>query len=156
MWPFMKGLHPQLVASSICLLAASGCVERILQIRSDPPGAVAYVNGEKVGTTPCDHPFTFYGTVDVTLRGPPEPKRWGYLSHREMVTLSPPWYEVFPLDFFSELLLPWTLHDDHALEVRLASSPLEVDEGEGEDLKQEAEKLRQELGPPPRDAWPGS
>ena len=156
MWLFMKGLHPLLFACSTCLLAASGCVERILQVRSDPPGAVAYVGGEKAGTTPCDHPFTFNGTVDVTLRGPSEPTRWGYLSHREMVTLSPPWYEIFPLDFFSELLLPWTVRDEHVLEVRLVPSPLEVDQAEGEDLKQKAEKMRQELGPPPRAERPGS
>jgi hypothetical protein len=35
-------------------LALAGCVERILTVRSEPPGAAVTVDGDPAGTTPCD------------------------------------------------------------------------------------------------------
>src|SRR2546426_981419 len=106
--------------AAVALPALSGCVDRLLQIRSEPPGAVAYVNGERVGPTPMDHRFSFYGTFDITLRAP------GRVSVRRLETIRPPWYEVFPLDFFSENLIPWKLRDVHGLRYELEPArPLE-------------------------------
>jgi len=78
---------------------ATGCVERILQVRTEPPRASVTVNAENAGASGengiLEHPFTYYGTVDVIARAP------GHISRRELVTLSPPWYQIFPVDFFA-------------------------------------------------------
>ena len=50
------------------LLLLSGCVQRILRIESDPPGASVYVNGKAAGKTPLEHPFDFYGEFEIVLR----------------------------------------------------------------------------------------
>jgi hypothetical protein len=99
------------------------------------------VNGDEVGKTPCDHPFSFYGTVDVTLRAP------GHLSYRELKPLSPPWYEVFPIDFFTELVWPFNLRDIHQVEVLLVPSAPQMDESKQKELDQKAEELRSQLPP---------
>ena len=103
-------------------LAASGCVERLLQVRTDPPGARVFVNGQEVGETPVDHSFGFYGTVGVVVRHD------GYRSERVVKKLEAPWYEHFPIDFFAENVLPWTVRDHHLVEVKLI--PLTDPEGE--------------------------
>ena len=49
------------------LLASVGCVERLITVRSQPSGALVYLNDEEVGRTPVTVPFTFYGYYDVRL-----------------------------------------------------------------------------------------
>ena len=121
-----------LLGLALAALLASGCVERLLQVRSEPPGARVFVNGQEVGETPLDHSFSFYGTLAVVLR------RSGYESHQAVVKLEPPWYEYFPLDFLAENLLPWTLQDHHLVRVEL--EPLENLEE-----KERADEVRDEL-----------
>lgn len=128
-----------------CILAAflgTGCVERILQVRSDPPGARVYVNGEDAGETPCDHPFTFYGTVDVVVRAP------GTVSSRKLVSLSPPWYQIFPLDLVTDVIVPWTIRDVHEVRIELRSpAPEETGQESRRDLERKADAMRELLGP---------
>ena len=52
---------------TVMALASTGCVERRYTIRSNPPGALVYVNGEEIGTTPVSRSFTYYGDRDITL-----------------------------------------------------------------------------------------
>ena len=49
------------------LLAGAGCVERTIEITSEPSGALVHLNDQEVGRTPVEVPFTFYGTYDVRL-----------------------------------------------------------------------------------------
>ncbi|MGQ9590211.1 MAG: PEGA domain-containing protein, partial [Planctomycetota bacterium] len=120
-----------------------GCVERILAVRSDPPGARVFVDGREVGMTPCEHEFSFYGTVEVTVRAP------GHVSHRELAPLPAPWYQVFPLDFFADLVVPWTIRDVHQLWVELQPSPPEVAPAVRRDLDARAGELAPLLPSPP-------
>jgi len=120
---------------------STGCVERLLQVRSDPAGAKVYVNGDEVGVTPLDHKFTFYGTVDVALRAP------GHYYHREFVSLDPPWYEVFPIDLVSELMLPWMVRDVHTVEVALVPAPPEMTDAERAALEEKAKAMRASMTP---------
>ena len=136
-----------LASLAALLLVGSGCVERILQVRSDPPGAAVYVNGARAGETPLDHRFTFYGTVDVAVRAP------GHLSHTEVKTLPSPWYQLFPIDVVSELLVPWTISDVHTVEVTLARAPAELDDAGRSELRARAEEMRALL-PPERKGSP--
>lgn len=127
---------------TICVLspaALTSCVERILQVRSDPPGAQVYVNGESVGRTPLDHPFTFYGTVEVGLRAKDR------LEHHELKPLTTPWYQLFPIDFFSEFCIPWTVRDVHVVEVALAETPRDMTPAERELLRQRTEEAKKSL-----------
>ena len=45
----------------------TGCIERLITVRSQPPGALVYLNDEEVGRTPVTVPFKFYGVYDVRL-----------------------------------------------------------------------------------------
>jgi hypothetical protein len=128
-------------ALTACLAAAmlpalAGCVERILEVRSDPPGAAVYLNGDEIGSTPLDHPFTFYGTVDVALRAQ------GHFSYREIKELPTPWYELFPFDLFAELLWPGNIRDVHRVEARLVPSPGPPDEKARREEREKADALR--------------
>ena len=118
--------------SLIGLLVCSGCVVRELNIKSDPPGATVYINGREEGKTPLKKNFDFYGSRELTLRLD------GYLSKTEIVTPAVPWYEFFPIDFFSELLLPFYIHDRHEYTFRLEPLP----ERPPKDLLEKAQKAR--------------
>lgn len=100
------------------MLAAPGCVERVLVVRSEPRGAVVYVGGQRVGVTPLEHSFHFYGTVDVELRKY-DPRTGGYRAVHLEKELKIPWHQYFPLDLLTEFLIPWPIRDVHYVDVTL-------------------------------------
>jgi hypothetical protein len=115
-----------LIAACLC-----GCVERRVYLISDPPGADVYIDGELVGQTrPKDHKdgplyanFVFYGSRDFTFRKP------GFATLEVTHKLEAPWYEYPPIDFFSEVLAPFKVVDEHEVEVKLEKSvPADMDE----------------------------
>ena len=75
----------------------AGCLTRVIEIRSDPPGAQAYINGRPVGTTPATYTFDHYGDRTLVLA----------LDHHVTVSetfdLEAPWWGCFPCDLFVEL-----------------------------------------------------
>ncbi|MFT3683348.1 MAG: PEGA domain-containing protein [Phycisphaerales bacterium] len=52
----------------VAATALTGCRTRTLEITSDPPGALVWLNDEQVGRTPLETDFVHYGTYDVRLR----------------------------------------------------------------------------------------
>ena len=92
---------PLVVLSAI---AGGGCVQRTLQVESDPPGALVYLNGEEAGRTPMRKNFVWYGTYDVELR------KDGYQTLNKPTQVWAPWWQVPPIDLFAELL---PLEDKH-------------------------------------------
>ena len=117
-----------LLIASLALL--TGCVERRIYLRSDPPGARVFIDGEYVGKTrkkadkrgPLYVNFIYYGTRDYTFRLP------GYRTESGTVELDTPWYEYPPIDFFAEVLVPWYIVDEHQVEAKLVrASPADVD-----------------------------
>lgn len=86
-------------------LVHAGCVHRRLLIRSDPPGAIVYVDNERVGTTPCAVNYVYYGTRKIRLI------KDGFETLVVKQPLPTPWYEVPPLDFVSDVLVPWEIRD---------------------------------------------
>ena len=82
-----------------------GCVRRTVRIRTEPEGARITLNDEEVGTSPVTVDFTWYGDYDVICR------KDGYETLRTHQRLEAPWYQVPVIDFFTEVLWPFTIHD---------------------------------------------
>jgi len=115
-----------------------GCVERKLLIRSDPPGADIYIDEEFRGTTPLDVPFTFYRARLIELR------KEGFEPQRFLQSVPPPFYQIIPLDFVFEVLVPFTLVDEHPVERRLKpESPEMYDRRFMERLRERGEAFRE-------------
>jgi hypothetical protein len=111
------------VAFVVCLAASSpGCVQRRMTIRSNPPGALVYVDDYEIGHTPVSHDFVYYGTRKIKL----EKDGYETLVVRQPFPL--PWYQIFPLDFVTENLVPWEIRDERMVDLAMqpvASTPPE-------------------------------
>lgn len=104
--------------SSICV----GCVRRRLTVRTNPPGASVYVDKQLIGTTPASSAFTFYGTREIEVVAD------GFRTEKVLRKISPPWYQLPPLDFFAETLWPWEVRDERIIDVTLVpEEPLAPD-----------------------------
>ena len=130
-----------LAAALLAALSQAGCVDRFLAIHSDPPGAVVYVDGEKVGTTPCEITYTWYGTRLVVL------ELGGYSLVRQEVTLSPPWWQIIPIDFITDVVIPFTIRDRMSVSYTLEPAPLSPEEVN--DVLDRAEELRKKANASP-------
>src|SRR6478735_276155 len=82
----------------VIALSATGCVRRRLNVRTNPPGALVYVDNQQIGSTPCSVDFTYYGTREIRLVKP------GYETLTVNQPIPAPWYQYIPLDFISENL----------------------------------------------------
>jgi len=120
-----------LLATLLCVLAA-GCVERRVLVRTNPPGATLYVDDNEVGLTPVPFSPIYYGDRKIRL------VKDGYETLTVIQPMPPPWYEVPPLDFFSENVVPGKLRDMRTLDYQLR--PLAV--VPKEELLNRAESLR--------------
>ena len=124
-----------LVISVSVFLLVSGCVERNLTINTEPQGALIILNDEEIGTSPVTVSFEWYGDYWVRIR------KDGYESlntHRE---LKGPWYDIFPFDFFAQIISPNRTVDSYEwtfpLKPKKQTSP--------EELIQAAERLKKQL-----------
>ena len=80
-----------------------------MTVRTNPPGALLYVDDYEIGTTPVSASFTYYGTRKIRL------VKDGYETLTVMQSIPPPWYEFPPLDFVSENFVPGQIHDQRRL-----------------------------------------
>ena len=112
-----------LLAVAVTIVASPGCVQRRMTIRSNPPGALVYVDDYQLGTTPVSHDFVYYGTRKIRL------VKDGYETLTVRQPFPVPWYEIFPLDFVTENLIPWEVRDERVVELAMqpaASTPAEL------------------------------
>ncbi|MFN3484961.1 MAG: PEGA domain-containing protein [Planctomycetota bacterium] len=116
----------------------AGCVERTIYVRSDPPGAVVYLDDERAGVTPCEIPFLWYGKREIVL------ELQKYRMVREIVTLNPPWWQYFPLDFITDVLVPFTIRD--RTELSYVLEPAAPTAQEREEMRARAQELRRKAG----------
>ncbi len=91
-------------------VAAPGCVRRRLTIRSHPPGARVFVDNFEIGRTPCATDFLYYGNRQIRLI------KDGYETVHVKQAIPAPWYQIPPLDFFSENLVPSRIRDERTLD----------------------------------------
>lgn len=122
------------LALGIVLLAPTGCVRRTLTVSSEPQGARVWLNNEEIGTSPVTVDFTWYGDYDVTLR------KEGYQTLQTHHALAAPWYQWPGIDFVSEVLVPFEIHDRRDLPVYVLEPEVLPDPDE---LVQRAQKIRE-------------
>jgi PEGA domain len=127
-----------LVLIAMTLLPGSGCVRRRLNVRTNPPGALVYVDNQQIGTTPCSVDFVYYGTREIRLVKP------GYETLTVNQPIPTPWYQIPPLDFVSENLVPTKIRDNRTVMYDLAPQIVVPTE----QLLDRAQQLRQETVSP--------
>ena len=98
------------------LTGAGGCIERVLTVQSNPPGALVELNGQEMGRTPVTRDFTWYGVYDITLR------LEDYQTLKTAAKVYPPIYQWIPFDLVTDLL-PFTVTDHHRLSYALTPAP---------------------------------
>lgn len=101
-----------LVLALVCA-AATGCVQRRLMVRSNPPGAQLYIDEQPIGKTPVSVPYVYYGTRNFRL------EKDGYETLVTKHEVAPVWYQYPPIDFVSENLWPWELRDERVVDFQL-------------------------------------
>ena len=106
--------------------------ERRMIIRTNPPGALAYVDDNEVGLTPVAISPIYYGNRKIRL------VKDGYETLTLIQTVPPPWYEIPPLDFFAENLVPGKIRDVRTFDYQLRPQGMVPKE----ELLTRAEKLR--------------
>lgn len=104
-----------------------------MTIRSDPPGALVYIGKQEIGRTPCSTSFVFYGKREFRL------VKDGYETLTAGRWILPPWYEIPPLDFVAETVIPAELRDERFVDFKLL--PLQA--VPSQQLLSRAENLRQ-------------
>jgi hypothetical protein len=132
----------------------SGCVERRMTIRTNPPGALVYVDDYEIGATPVSADFTYYGTRKIRI------VKDGYETLTVMQPFQTPWYEFPPVDFITENFVPGKIRDQRILDYQLKPQMIVPND----QLMCRAEGLRRNnlitpsaaVPPPPNTVVPGA
>lgn len=106
------------MAVVIAIASSTGCVRKRMTVRTNPAGAMVYIDKQPIGLTPVSNSFTYYGTRNIEI------VRDGYRTERFLRKISPPWYEIPPLDFFSESLWPFEIRNEHVIDAQLTPEPI--------------------------------
>jgi hypothetical protein len=110
----------------------SGCIRRVLMVRSEPEGALVTIDRQTVGQTPVAVPFTYYGTREVRL------EKDGYEPLETKERIRAPWYDIAPISFITAHFSLRERRDVRQLDYRLTPKST-VDENQ---LLQRAGMLR--------------
>jgi hypothetical protein len=97
----------------IILPLQTGCVSRRMTIRSNPPGALVYVDDYPIGLTPVSTNFTYYGTRKIRL------VKDGFETLTIMQPIPAPWYQYPPMDFIAENFVPGEIRDSKVLDYQM-------------------------------------
>lgn len=125
--------------ATAALASLGGCVERRYTIRTNPPGALAIVNGEEIGRTPVSRSFTFYGDRDITLMMD------GFETQRFTQPVGAPWYDNLLTEFFSENVVPFTIRDERDFTYQMVPSTMPATN----DVLNRGQALRAQAQAPP-------
>ncbi|MCP5002752.1 MAG: PEGA domain-containing protein [Planctomycetes bacterium] len=132
----------------IGVLSVCGCVTRAITVKTTPSNALVYIDDKLVGESPVSVPFIYYGTRKITIEKRDADEK---LTHERKVVLEKiktPFYELFPLDFVSELVWPFNINDDHVLHYELVEmKPLSRKEKQ-KTVLENAQELRMRVDAP--------
>lgn len=106
-------------------------------VRSNPPGAMVYVDNQPIGTTPCATDFVYYGTREIRLVKP------GFETLTVNQPIPSPWYQIPPLDFVSENLIPRKIQDYRTVSFNMTPQvvvPTEQLLGRAEELRRSTQQ----------------
>jgi hypothetical protein len=132
-------------ALPVLLLVLAGCVERKLVIKPDPSDAIVFVDGNEIALVKSETVYRYehYGIHRVQAR------KAGFEVKEQLVTLDPPWYQVFPLDFFFDILWPATIEDRREVSLTLVQrGDLSGKQGEGDAVLKRAREFADESRKP--------
>ena len=135
----------------VCLFICAtfcGCVLRSLTIDSKPSGAMVYLDDEPIGETPVTTTFTYYGTRKISLEKTDAEGRLLYERKIVYEKIKPPLYQIFPFDFFSEIVVPVKLKDEHYVVYQLEPLKQLPKEEIQKKVMKNAEELRERLKMP--------
>lgn len=118
----------------VAILLPTGCLRRRLAVRSNPPGAMVFVDNQQIGTTPCSVDFTYYGTREIRL------VKSGFETLTVNQPIPTPWYQIPPLDFVTENLIPTKIEDHRTVTLNMQPQVIVPTE----QLLDRANQLRQE------------
>ena len=108
-----------------------------MTIRTNPPGAQVYVDDYELGPTPISADFTYYGNRKIRL------VKDGYETATFLQPVPAPWYQIPPLDFFAENLVPGEIRDQRTFNYQLSPQRMVP----SEELLQRGEDLRRGVRP---------
>jgi len=128
--PRLRGVLATLLA--LVSVTQVGCVRRRMTIRSNPPGALVYVDDQPIGVTPASSAYTYYATRNIRLI------KDGYQTQTVKQRFRTPWYQFPLLDFISENLWPVEIRDERTLDVELIPQQIVPNH----ELVQRGEELR--------------
>ncbi len=136
------------LAIVVIFFVSAGCVTRTITVKTNPSNALVYIDDKLAGESPVTIPFTYYGTRKIMIEKRDEDGRLTHERTTALEKIKAPVYEIFPLDFFSELLWPRELKDEHVLNYdRVKLEQLSRKEQQAKVLKN-AEELRQRIDAP--------
>jgi hypothetical protein len=84
-----------------------------MTIRTNPPGALVYVDDYEIGVTPVSTDFVYYGPRKMRL------VKAGYQTQTFLQPVPAPWYQYTPLDFVTENLIPGEIRDQRVFNYQL-------------------------------------
>ncbi|MCH2213208.1 MAG: PEGA domain-containing protein [Fuerstiella sp.] len=125
---------PRLFLPVLLLMLLSGCVHRRVTIHSDPPGALAKVDGKVIGYTPTSFDYTWYGERRIQLL------KDGYETQTRLIRFDAPWYQRFPFEFLSDNFAGTQIQDHR--QVQIGMQPRRRDSSK--DVVRRADSLRSE------------
>jgi len=126
----------------ICLIT-SGCISRILEIRTDPPGARVFIEGKEIGTSPAEFTFDHYGERDLLITcATQDDETIHYAPVREKIDISCPWWGYFPIDFLVDVL-PFTVTDRQEISYTLVNT--QEEQKSLEQIKRDMNKMQDRL-----------
>jgi hypothetical protein len=120
--------------AALGLLLLGGCTDRFINLRTEPPDAVVFLDGKVVGRTPCEIPFTWYGDRELVLQ------KDGFRTKSQILKISAPWWQWPIFDILTDVVLPFRFTDRH--EFAIALDPRSQDPKEAEEVRKRAEELR--------------
>ena len=121
--------------------AASGCVERRMTVRTDPPNALVVLDGQEIGFSPVSVPFHYNGVRQIKL------VKDGYETQVINQRIAPKWYTTPGLDFVAEVLIPWRIRDERDY---MYSLPPKVMVPQDQLIERAREVRQAALNPPPK------
>lgn len=134
------------VCMAVLITMQIGCIRKRMTVRTNPPGAMVYVDRQPIGLSPVSTNYTYYGTRNFEI------VRDGYRTERFLRRFNPPWYAIPPLDFVSESLWPFERRDERIIDVQLTPDPVVTNDAlidSGEQLRLQASQGIAVSQPPP-------